>query len=211
MKVTAALGFAGSSDELLEKALAADLDGNGEIGTYISTSSTTHVDSSTWLGLRECVVDLDFLEFVTVMTDNCSGGGTTTVSSMINKFKTTFHLFDTSGSGLVGTEELGTVLRSLGLNPSDYELQQMCRNGSVEETSAEPSQAIKDLLVSREAVEVEEQQLLARHGSMLAQDLELAQKVLEGHKRDVDVCETLVRINYAKGLWMLYALMLGLA
>ena len=34
-----------------------------------------------------------------------------------------FHLFDKDGDGIITTQELGTVMKSLGQNPSDEELQ----------------------------------------------------------------------------------------
>ncbi|NWI37935.1 CALMS protein, partial [Picathartes gymnocephalus] len=43
----------------------------------------------------------------------------------IAEFKEAFSLFDRDGDGRVGTKELGTVMRSLGLNPSEAELQAM--------------------------------------------------------------------------------------
>ncbi len=38
-----------------------------------------------------------------------------------------FAVFDKDGSGDIGTEELGTVMRTLGMNPSDQEVQRMVR------------------------------------------------------------------------------------
>lgn len=104
IKVTNALGFTGSSEALLQKALAADLDGNGEI---------------------------DFGEFVAVMTEN-SGGENGSVKSGVQRFRTTFKLFDTNQTGEVGAAELRMVLRSLGLRPTDVELQEMTKMGEAE-------------------------------------------------------------------------------
>ena len=36
-----------------------------------------------------------------------------------------FNLFDVNGDGLISSEELGIVLRSMGQNPSDKELKEM--------------------------------------------------------------------------------------
>lgn len=38
------------------------------------------------------------------------------------EFKEAFRLFDKDGSGTISNDELGTVMRSLGQNPSDQEL-----------------------------------------------------------------------------------------
>ena len=43
----------------------------------------------------------------------------------LSEFKETFNLFDEDGSGSVTTEELGTVMRKLGQNPSKSELDEM--------------------------------------------------------------------------------------
>ena len=43
----------------------------------------------------------------------------------IAEFKETFSLFDKDGDGTITTKELGTVMRSLGQNPTEAELQDM--------------------------------------------------------------------------------------
>ncbi|CCA71196.1 probable Calmodulin [Serendipita indica DSM 11827] len=43
----------------------------------------------------------------------------------VSEFKEAFALFDKDGDGTITTKELGTVMRSLGQNPSDSELQDM--------------------------------------------------------------------------------------
>ncbi|KAH3859227.1 calmodulin-A-like isoform X2 [Dreissena polymorpha] len=56
----------------------------------------------------------------------------------IAELKEAFSLFDKDGDGDISTKELGTVMRSLGQNPSDQELEDMIRevdtdgNGSIE-------------------------------------------------------------------------------
>ena len=40
----------------------------------------------------------------------------------IAEFKEAFSLFDKDGDGVITTKELGTVMRSLGQNPTEVEL-----------------------------------------------------------------------------------------
>merc|ERR1719375_927852 len=56
----------------------------------------------------------------------------------IAEFKEAFSLFDIDGDGTITTKELGTVMRSLGQNPSEAELQDMInevdedKNGTID-------------------------------------------------------------------------------
>eukprot|EP00004_Rigifila_ramosa_P025521 TRINITY_DN7653_c0_g1_i1.p1 TRINITY_DN7653_c0_g1~~TRINITY_DN7653_c0_g1_i1.p1 ORF type:complete len:176 (+),score=59.80 TRINITY_DN7653_c0_g1_i1:78-530(+) len=56
----------------------------------------------------------------------------------IAEFKEAFSLFDNDGDGTITTKELGTVMRSLGQNPTETELQDMVNevdtdtNGSID-------------------------------------------------------------------------------
>lgn len=44
---------------------------------------------------------------------------------LISEFKEAFSLFDKDGDGTITTSELGTVMRSLGQNPTEAEVQDM--------------------------------------------------------------------------------------
>ena len=44
---------------------------------------------------------------------------------LCTEFKEAFSLFDKDGDGTITTKELGTVMRSLGQNPTEAELQDM--------------------------------------------------------------------------------------
>jgi len=56
----------------------------------------------------------------------------------IQEFKEAFSLFDKDGDGKITTKELGTVMRSLGQNPTEAELKEMIaevdanKNGTIE-------------------------------------------------------------------------------
>ena len=56
----------------------------------------------------------------------------------IAEYKEAFSLFDKDGDGTITTKELGTVMRSLGQNPTEVELQDMInevdtdRNGTLD-------------------------------------------------------------------------------
>ena len=45
--------------------------------------------------------------------------------NQLSEFKEAFSLFDKDGDGTITTKELGTVMRSLGQNPTEAELQDM--------------------------------------------------------------------------------------
>ena len=44
---------------------------------------------------------------------------------MFSEFREAFSLFDKDGDGTISSKELGTVMRSLGQNPTEVELQDM--------------------------------------------------------------------------------------
>uniref|UniRef100_A0A670JT08 Calglandulin n=1 Tax=Podarcis muralis TaxID=64176 RepID=A0A670JT08_PODMU len=51
----------------------------------------------------------------------------------LSEFKEAFSLFDKDGDGTITTKELGTVMRSLGQNPTEAELQDMINELTDEE------------------------------------------------------------------------------
>lgn len=58
------------------------------------------------------------------------------------EFKEAFSLFDKDGDGTITTKELGTVMRSLGQNPTEAELQDM-----INEVDADGETAVQQLLL----------------------------------------------------------------
>ena len=49
----------------------------------------------------------------------------TVTDAELDSFKETFMMFDKDGDGSVSTKELGAVMRSLGNNPTEEELEDM--------------------------------------------------------------------------------------
>lgn len=54
------------------------------------------------------------------------------------EFKEAFSLFDKDGDGTITTKELGTVMRSLGQNPTEAELQDMINEVDADGTVIPP-------------------------------------------------------------------------
>lgn len=59
---------------------------------------------------------------------------------LVTEFKEAFSLFDKDGDGTITTKELGTVMRSLGQNPTEAELQDMINEVDADGTLTEPSE-----------------------------------------------------------------------
>ncbi|KAE8289642.1 Calmodulin-1 [Larimichthys crocea] len=64
------------------------------------------------------VADLTDIQFADIKADQLT-------EEQIAEFKEAFSLFDKDGDGTITTKELGTVMRSLGQNPTEAELQDM--------------------------------------------------------------------------------------
>uniref|UniRef100_A0A915K2N1 EF-hand domain-containing protein n=1 Tax=Romanomermis culicivorax TaxID=13658 RepID=A0A915K2N1_ROMCU len=50
----------------------------------------------------------------------------------LEEYKQVFALFDTDGSGAIGTDELGEAMRSMGMNPTPQELQTLIKEIDVD-------------------------------------------------------------------------------
>ncbi|VDI64645.1 Hypothetical predicted protein [Mytilus galloprovincialis] len=85
-------------DEMIQEA---DLDGDGQIDYIEFNSMLTRHFSMPWRSSEDLSED------------------------QIAEFKEAFSLFDKDGDGTITTKELGTVMRSLGQNPTESELQDM--------------------------------------------------------------------------------------
>lgn len=65
---------------------------------------------------------------------------------MSTEFKEAFSLFDKDGDGTITTKELGTVMRSLGQNPTEAELQDMINEVDADGEHSPCHQHIRALL-----------------------------------------------------------------
>ncbi|XP_033735157.1 calmodulin-like isoform X2 [Pecten maximus] len=54
--------------------------------------------------------------------------------SQLREVKEAFSLFDMDGDGRVTTKDLGSLVRSLGINPSEVEVKQMAREADIDGT-----------------------------------------------------------------------------
>lgn len=61
--------------------------------------------------------------------------------NFFSEFKEAFSLFDKDGDGTITTKELGTVMRSLGQNPTEAELQDM-----INEVDADGEEALTQIM-----------------------------------------------------------------
>lgn len=50
------------------------------------------------------------------------------------EFRDAFEIFDRDGDGTIDTKELSTVLRSMGYNPTDYELKEMREEADIDKS-----------------------------------------------------------------------------
>lgn len=63
--------------------------------------------------------------------------------SSFSEFKEAFSLFDKDGDGTITTKELGTVMRSLGQNPTEAELQDMINEVDADGKAFRPTHALR--------------------------------------------------------------------
>lgn len=66
----------------------------------------------------------------------------------IAEFKEAFSLFDKDGDGTITTKELGTVMRSLGQNPTEAELQDMINEVDADGTYFKNASAFQTIFCS---------------------------------------------------------------
>ena len=92
----------------------------------------------------------------------------------IAEFKEAFSLFDKDGDGTITTKELGTVMRSLGQNPTEAELQDMINevdadgNGTIDfpEFLSLMARKMKDTDTEEELIEAFKVGIVLRNGPM---------------------------------------------
>ena len=69
----------------------------------------------------------------------------------LDSFKETFMMFDKDGDGTVSTKELGAVMRSLGNNPTEEELEEMIEDSDRDGSGSVDFQEFVELMIKREA------------------------------------------------------------
>jgi calmodulin len=79
--------------------------------------------------------------------------------SQIAEFKEAFALFDKDGDGLITTEDVGTVMRSLGLNPSATELRDMVNEVDVDQNGSIDFKEFLDMMTRKGKSHDPEQEL----------------------------------------------------
>ncbi|XP_028058570.1 putative calmodulin-3 [Camellia sinensis] len=106
--VMRSLGQNPTEAELQDMINEVDADGNGTIDfpEFLNLMARKMKDTDSEEELKETMADQ--------LTDD-----------QISEFKEAFSLFDKDGDGCITTKELGTVMRSLGQNPTEAELQDM--------------------------------------------------------------------------------------
>lgn len=82
------------------------------------TIITSQTDPWLWWSICLNTTDRSLRQFWLVQTEE-----------QISEFKEAFSLFDKDGDGTITTKELGTVMRSLGQNPTEAELGDMINEG----------------------------------------------------------------------------------
>ena len=70
----------------------------------------------------------------------------------VSEYRSAFDLFDKDGSGAISKEELGTVMRNLGMTPTDDELREQIRMHDADGRPAWPDGIIYSIIFSRNLV-----------------------------------------------------------
>merc|ERR1719325_456328 len=69
----------------------------------------------------------------------------------MDAFKETFMMFDKDGDGTVSTRELGAVMRSLGNNPTEEELEDMIDDADRDGSGSVDFKEFVELMIKRES------------------------------------------------------------
>eukprot|EP00828_Plagiopyla_frontata_P003878 TRINITY_DN112_c0_g1_i1.p1 TRINITY_DN112_c0_g1~~TRINITY_DN112_c0_g1_i1.p1 ORF type:complete len:225 (-),score=52.66 TRINITY_DN112_c0_g1_i1:190-864(-) len=105
---------------------------------FLNVTATTEIYTILFVGSVRCVqetgINAEYMgnkiikkkqNFLTKIILSKSKMADQLTEEQIAEFKEAFSLFDKDGDGTITTKELGTVMRSLGQNPTEAELQDM--------------------------------------------------------------------------------------
>jgi calmodulin len=103
----------------------------------------------------------------------------------IAEFREAFSLFDKDGDGTISTKELGTVMRSLGQNPTEAELDELIEEVDVDGNGEVDFSEFLNLMAKRMRESETEEELMAAFkaldldGNNLISPAELKQVILK--------------------------------
>jgi len=98
---------------------------------------------------RTTLLGQDLLGFMFMSEKKVNEQTVTLTEEQIAEFKDAFSLFDKDGDGLITLEELATVMRSLGQNPTDDELKEMIKEVDTDQSGTIDFEEFKQMMTKQ--------------------------------------------------------------